>query len=130
MNRDGAPARAEIMQRFTKIPVQVTAGVHEIAITFIERARAATEDHIFGFQPYGGFSYTGEMRVPRLIGDVGVEGPFGADGPVAHGEPRQDLRLHARVGRPTSAPAPSASRESLATRAFRRPASAGRSSRA
>jgi len=68
------------MQRFTKIPVHVTAGVHEIAITFVERSRAATEDHIFGFQPYGGFSYTGEMRVPRLIGNVGVEGPFGATG--------------------------------------------------
>jgi hypothetical protein len=74
------PATGEIMQRFTKIPVQITAGVHEIAITFIERARAATEDHIFGFQPYGGFSYTGKMRVPRLIGGVQVEGPFGATG--------------------------------------------------
>ncbi len=80
VNRGGAPARAEIMQRFAKIPVQVTAGVHEIAITFIERARASTEDHIFGFQPYGGFSYTGKMRVPRLIDKVVVEGPFGATG--------------------------------------------------
>ena len=80
VNRGGAPARAEIMQRFAKIPVQVTAGVHEIAITFIERARAATEDHFFGFQPYGGFSYTGKMRVPRVIGGVGVEGPFGTTG--------------------------------------------------
>jgi hypothetical protein len=79
-NRDGAPAKAEIMQRFAKIPVPITAGVHEIAITFIERARAATEDHIYGFQPYGGFSYTGKMRVPKVIGAIQVEGPFGATG--------------------------------------------------
>src|SRR5262245_393082 len=31
-NRVGAPAKAEIQARFAKIPVQITAGVHEIAI--------------------------------------------------------------------------------------------------
>jgi len=76
-NRVGAPAKAEIMQRFAKIPVQITAGVHEIAITFVERSRAATEDHIFGFQPYGGFSYNGKLRVPKILGAIQVEGPFG-----------------------------------------------------
>src|SRR5215467_4991525 len=33
----GAPAGAKLMQRFTDIPVQVTAGVHEVVVTFIER---------------------------------------------------------------------------------------------
>jgi hypothetical protein len=80
VNRGGAPARAQIMERFSKIPVPVTAGVHEIAITFIERARANTEDMIAGFTPYGGFSYTGEVRAPRVIGGIEVEGPFGATG--------------------------------------------------
>jgi hypothetical protein len=80
VNRGGAPARAQIMERFTKIPVPVTAGVHEIVITFIERARANTEDMIAGFTPYGGFSYTGEVRAPRVIGGIEVEGPFGATG--------------------------------------------------
>jgi hypothetical protein len=80
VNRGGAPARAEIMERFTKIPVPVTAGVHEVVITFIERARANTEDMISGFTPYGGFSYTGEVRAPRVIGGIEVEGPFGATG--------------------------------------------------
>ena len=80
-NRVGAPAKAEIQQRFAKIPVQITAGVHEIAITFVERARAATEDHIFGFQPYGGFSYSGKLRVPKILpGGIQVEGPFGTTG--------------------------------------------------
>ena len=79
-NRVGAPAKAEIMQRFAKIPVQITAGAHEIAVTFVERSRASTEDHIYGFQPYGGFSYNGKLRVPKVLGAVQVEGPFSATG--------------------------------------------------
>ena len=77
VDRGGAPGRAEIMKRFADVPVQVTAGVHEIAITFIERSRASTDEPIFGFTPYGGFSYQGQMRAPRLIGSIGIKGPFG-----------------------------------------------------
>ena len=119
-NRDGAPAKAEIMQRFAKIPVQITAGVHEIAITFVERSRAATEDHIYGFQPYGGFSYTGKMRVPKVIGAIQVEGPFGDTGLS-----RTASRAKIFVCTPD---APSAERgcaeriaTTLARRAYRRP---------
>src|ERR1700730_4357845 len=39
----GAPAGAKLMQRFANIPVQVTAGVHEVVVTFIERSRVATD---------------------------------------------------------------------------------------
>jgi hypothetical protein len=119
-NRDGAPAKAEIMQRFANIPVHITAGVHEIAITFIERARAATEDHIYGFQPYGGFSYTGKMRVPKVIGAVQVEGPFGDIGLS-----RTASRDKIFVCTPDTPAAERGCAESiarsLATRAFRRP---------
>jgi len=44
----GAPAGAKLMQRFANIPVQVTAGVHEVVVTFIERSRVATDDLIAG----------------------------------------------------------------------------------
>ena len=124
VNRGGAPARAAIMERFAKIPVNLTAGKHEIAVTFLERSRAATEDHIFGFQPYGGFSYTGKMRVPRLIGNVQIEGPFGSTG-VSRTASRDKIFV-------CTPEAPAAERgcaeriaKSLATRAFRRPADAG-----
>jgi hypothetical protein len=80
VDRGGAPARAEIMQRFTNIPVQVSAGVHEIVVTFIERSRAATDGTAFGFTPYGGFSFTGQMRVPRVIGGIEVKGPYTSTG--------------------------------------------------
>ena len=123
VNRDGAPARAEIMQRFAKIPVQVTAGVHEIAITFIERARAATEDHIFGFQPYGGFSYMGKMRVPRVIGSIEVEGPFGATG-LSRTASRDKIFVCTPASAADERPCAERIAKTLATRAFRRPAGA------
>jgi mono/diheme cytochrome c family protein len=122
-NRVGAPAKAEIMERFANIPVHITAGVHEVAITFVERARAATEDHIFGFQPYGGFSYNGKLRVPKILGSIEVEGPFGATG-VSRTASRDKIF----VCTPDSPAAERACAEriatALATRAFRRPAGA------
>jgi hypothetical protein len=119
-DRGGAPARAEIMERFTDIPVKVPAGVHEIVITFIERARAATDDAIFGFLPYGGFSFTGQMRAPRVIGGIEVVGPFGTTG-LSRTASREKLF----VCQPESADQERACAEritaSLARRAFRRP---------
>ncbi|HUQ52600.1 MAG TPA: DUF1587 domain-containing protein, partial [Gammaproteobacteria bacterium] len=123
-NRDGAPAKAEIMKRFTKIPVQITAGVHELAVTFIERSRAATEDHIFGFQPYGGFSYTGKMRVPKIIGTgVQVEGPFGVTS-VSRTPSRDKIFVCTPGATADERACAERIAASLATRAFRRPAGA------
>src|SRR5437764_12961152 len=42
----GAPAGAKLMERFANIPVQVTAGLHEVVVTFIVRCRVATDDLI------------------------------------------------------------------------------------
>jgi hypothetical protein len=123
VNRGGAPARAEIMQRFMRIPVQVTAGVHEIAITFIERARAATEDQIFGFTPYGGFSYTGEVRAPRVIGRIQLEGPFGATS-LSRTASRDRIFVCTPASAAEERPCAARIAKSLATRAFRRPAGA------
>jgi hypothetical protein len=120
VNRGGAPAREQIMQRFANVPVAVSAGVHEIVITFIERARASTEDLIAGFTPYGGFSYTGEVRAPRVIGGIEVEGPFGATGLT-----RTASRDKIFVCTPAAAAEERACAErittELARRAFRRP---------
>jgi Protein of unknown function (DUF1592)/Protein of unknown function (DUF1588)/Protein of unknown function (DUF1585)/Protein of unknown function (DUF1595) len=89
-DREGAPGHARIMQRFAQIPVQVTAGDHEVAITFVERSQAATDTHIHGFVAYGGFSFTGEMRVPRLVGNVDVAGPYEPSG-ISHTPSRDKL---------------------------------------
>jgi hypothetical protein len=120
-NRVGAPAKAEIMQRFAKIPVHITAGVHEIAITFVERSRAATEDHVFGFQPYGGFSYNGKLRVPKILGAIQIEGPFNATG-VSRTASRDKIFVCTPSSAAEERPCAERIAKTVATRAFRRPA--------
>ena len=98
----------------------MTAGVHEIVVTFVERGRAATDEAIFGFTPYGGFSYQGQMRVPRLIGGVELKGPYSPTG-VSHTASRDKIF----VCTPAAASEERACAEkiaaTLARRAFRRP---------
>ncbi|HVS22714.1 MAG TPA: DUF1592 domain-containing protein [Gammaproteobacteria bacterium] len=123
VDHGGAPARAEIMKRFAAIPLHVTAGVHEIVVTFIERGRAATDEAIFGFTPYGGFSYQGQMRVPRVIGGLELKGPY-----EPTGVSRTASRDKIFVCQPAAASDERACAEkiaaTLARRAFRRPVSA------
>src|SRR6201982_1164452 len=78
----GAPAGAKLMQRVANIPVQVTAGVHEVVVTFIERSRVATDDLIAGGTQYHGFAFKGYLRLPRVIGSIQVVGPYAATGPT------------------------------------------------
>jgi hypothetical protein len=118
----GAPARAQLMERFSNIPVHVTAGVHEIIVTFIERSRAATEDMIYGFTPYGGFSFTGKMRVPRVIGGIEVEGPFAPTG-VSRTASRQKIFVCTPETAAEERPCAERIAANLAQRAFRRPVS-------
>src|SRR6266481_95559 len=82
VDRGGAPAGAKLMQRFANIPVQVTAGVHEVVVTFIERSRVATDDLIAGGTQYSGFAFKGYLRLPRVIGSIQVVGPYAATGPT------------------------------------------------
>ncbi len=80
VTQHGAPGSAEIMQRFAKIPVEITAGPHRITATFIERASVETDETVGGFVPYGGFAFEGELRVPRLLNGLEVTGPFTSSG--------------------------------------------------
>jgi hypothetical protein len=120
VNRGGAPARAEIMKRFADIPAKVTAGVHEVAVTFIERSRAATDGEIYGFTPYGGFSFTGKLRVPRIIGEIDVVGPYRPTGISATASRK---KIFVCVPESPAQERPCAERIAtrLARRAFRRP---------
>ena len=116
----GPPAGAELMERFANIPVQVTAGVHEVVVTFIERSRVATEDPIVGGSQYSGSDGGGYLRLPRVIGGIEVVGPYAATGPtrtpsrekIFTCEPEVPERERACAERITA---------DLARRAFRRP---------
>ena len=116
VERQGAPGRAEIMQRFANIPVQVKAGTHDVAVTFIERARVESDEFV-GVLPGDPFS-RGD-REPRLAGGVQVAGPFGSPGVsdtlsrqrifICRPEPDQEAACARRIA------------QHLARRAFRRP---------
>jgi hypothetical protein len=78
-NRGGAPAHAEIMSRFTDIPLTIEAGVHELIITFIERSRASSDEQI-ATRSDRSFSFAGAPRVPGINGGVDLIGPFDSTG--------------------------------------------------
>ena len=120
VNRGGAPARAALMERFASIPVRVTAGVHEIVVTFIERSRASTEEPIGGFVPYGGFNFLGEMRVPRIIGGIQVEGPFEPTG-LSRTASRNKVLICTPETAAEELPCAERIAANLARRAYRRP---------
>jgi hypothetical protein len=80
VNLGGAPARAEVMSRFKNIPLKVTAGTHEVAVTFIERSRAADDEQIADYGPSAGFSFSSGMRVAGVLGGINMVGPFNSTG--------------------------------------------------
>src|SRR4051812_15141535 len=63
----GAPAGEKLMERFANIPVQVTAGVHEVVVTFVERSRVATDELIRGGTLYHGRLIKGYLRLPQVV---------------------------------------------------------------
>jgi len=117
----GAPAGEKLMQRFANIPVQVTAGVHEVVVTFIERSRVATDDVIAGGNLFHGFLIKGYLRLPRLMGSIKLAGPHAATGPTRTPS-REKLFIICKPEVPEQERA-CAERitQDLAGRAFRRP---------
>jgi mono/diheme cytochrome c family protein len=116
VDQGGAPGRAEIMKRFANIPVAVKAGVHDVVVTFIERAEAETDEFV-NVRTDGNFG-TG-LRAPRMIDGVTVNGPFSSPG-VSKTPSRERIFIcEASAGDEKAC----ASRiiENLARRAFRRP---------
>ncbi len=116
----GAGARAEIMDRFASIPVELKAGMHEIIVTFVERSRVATDEAIYGFMPYDGFAYVGEMRAPRVTGPVEVKGPYGATG-LSRTASREKIFICEPRATDEMRPCAEEIAANLARRAFRRP---------
>ena len=118
VERGGAPGRAEIMKRFSNIPVTVKAGSHNVAVTFIERARVESDEFV-GFLP--GDEFSRGDRAPRVLSGVRVVGPFNAPGVsdtpsrrrifICQPQPKQEIACVRRIA------------GNLARRAFRRPVS-------
>ena len=124
VDRKGAEGRAAIMERFSKIPVQMTAGVHDVVVTFIDRAHVES-DEIIGnaFNGIGALGFgTANGRMARLSNGIEINGPFNATG-VSKTASRALIFVcdPKKLGEPACAKQIA---ENLARRAFRRPVTA------
>src|SRR5262245_46606905 len=81
-DRKAGTGRAQIMERFSKIPIQVKAGVREVVVAFVERSRVETSENLEKLQPYGGLTgnATPPDRKAHLQEGVVVAGPFNPTG--------------------------------------------------
>jgi mono/diheme cytochrome c family protein len=116
VDRNGAPGRAEIMKRFANIPVQVKAGIRDVAMTFIERARVESDEFVASLP---GEDFSRGDREPRIVGGVDVIGPFNSPG-VSETTSRQRVF----ICKPEAGKERDCARRitsNLARRAFRRP---------
>src|SRR6516162_4303088 len=81
-DRKAGTGRAQIMERFSKIPVPVKAGVHDVVIAFVDRSHVETSENLEKLQGYGGL--TGGAAAPDRMADlldgVVVAGPFNPTG--------------------------------------------------
>ncbi len=120
MDREGAAGRAKIMDRFTKIPVEMRAGVHDVVVGFIDRARVESDENI-GSPLVPSSAYAGyRMRMVSMTDGIEIVGPYNPTG--VSNTPSRALIF---VCDPKKAGEPACARqilENLARRAFRRPA--------
>jgi mono/diheme cytochrome c family protein len=123
-DRQAGTGRAQIMERFSKIPVQVEAGVHDMVVAFIDRPHVETDENLEKLQGYGGL--TGSQaplnRMALLRDGVEIAGPYNPTGVS-----RTPSRALIFVCDPKTTGEPSCARqitEKLARRAFRRPLTA------
>ena len=121
--RKGPAGRDEIMSRFTKIPVDVKAGVHDVVIAFIDRAHVESDENVAN--PSGFNGLTGSTAIANRMATLGdgieVLGPYNSTG-VSMTASREKIF----VCDPKTAGEPACARkiaENLARRAFRRPVS-------
>ena len=118
INTGGAPARAELMKRFTEIPLQVTAGTHEVIVTFIERSRAADDENTS--DGVADFSFGGAARVPGITAGINMAGPFNSTGLTRTASRRKLFVCEPEVAERERECAEQIT-ANLARRAFRRP---------
>jgi len=124
VDHKGADGRAEIMARFTKIPVQVQAGVRDVVVTFIDRSHVESDENFAaGFGGIGALGFgAGNGRMPTLSDGIEILGPYNPTGIS-----KTPSRALIFVCDPKTAGEPACARkitENLERRAFRRPVTA------
>jgi hypothetical protein len=120
-DRTAGTGRAQILERFSKIPVQVKAGVHDVVVAFVDRSHVETSEILERLQGYGGLTGSNAATdwLAHLLDGVVVAGPFNPTGLSM--TPSRALIF---VCDPKKTGEPACARqitENLAGRAFRRP---------
>ena len=122
-DRDGPDGRKAILAKVASA-TQVTAGRHEIVMTYVERSRALSNDATAGGGFIGG-NFGGNIGgrvsdVPIIQTAIEIEGPY-----APHGLSMSDSRAKIFVCEPRTAaeerPCAEAIARNLGTEAFRRP---------
>jgi mono/diheme cytochrome c family protein len=124
--RKAADGRAQIMERFSKIPVQVQAGVRDVVVGFIDHSHVESDENVTALNAFGGFRGCGydpnAGRMALLCDGIEITGPFNPTG--ISRTPSRDLIF---VCDPKKAGEPACAKQitqTLARRAFRRPVTA------
>jgi mono/diheme cytochrome c family protein len=123
--RKGPQGRAEIMARFSKIPVQVEAGVHDVVVAFIDRSHVES-DHNIADPFFDALTVVCSCAPPgrkvRLDDGVEITGPYNPKG--VSRTPSRDLIFVCDPATKDETSCASQIAEHLAHRAYRRPVTA------
>jgi hypothetical protein len=124
-DRMAGTGRAQIMERFSKIPLQVQAGVRDVVVAFIDRSHVETDENFEKPEGYNGLtgSQAPSDRISHLRDGIDITGPFNPAGVS-----KTVSRALIFVCEPkTQQQEPACARqitENLARKAFRRPVNA------
>jgi len=121
-DRTAGTGRAQILERFSKIPIQVKAGVHDVVVTFVDRSHVETSENLKTLGGYAGLTGSNAAKdwLAHLLEGVEVAGPFNPTGVSM--TPSRALIFVCEPKVMTGEPACARQiAQNLARRAFRRP---------
>jgi hypothetical protein len=124
VDRQAGTGRSQIMDRFSKIPVHVAAGRHEVDVAFIDRSHVASDENFQVLEPYNGLTGGAAALNGRaeLRDAIEIVGPFHPTG-ISETASRALIFVCEPKTGDESACAHRIT-ENLARRAFRRPVTA------